>query len=1456
LTVTATDYASNSNNTVSLTVEVDVTAPTIDLSYPSNNAYLRGSSFNINGTASDTSAASVVTNDTHFTTNSGSYASWNFVNTSELTDGSYVVLITANDTAGNSNSTIANFTVDNTNPTITNVVPVSGGYFNDPSTRLFQVTLTETNKNNTINVTVYYRRINVGNYQSQNLTCYGSSPYTCNKTIDLSSLIGHGEVLQYLFNTTDLAGNTGENGTGASPLTATVDTAAPTYANNNTNSTTIGVGGAVLIYTQWSDTYVLRYATLATNETGAWQNKTANYSSPATLSGTSAWSNFTWSNSSITTGTRVEWRIYANDSAGNENVTSIGAFTIDSTAPTWSDLDQNVTNDTTITKGTIAEVRAKWADNVNLGYYWLSSNETGSWANGTASSLTEWSNTTIDTSGAEFGLGELFQVKIYANDTSGNENVTDLWQWTIDGGEPEYDNESTTPTTPIQYAPGKSYTFNISWSDNVAISKVIFEANFTNAPTLSNYTDATNPPVVSLGSNNYSITFTDLSANHSYNYTYRWFANDTSNNWNNTDYYNYNVSKNETNPVNIYIYNGTVYTNDNVTITYGASITANATRVYPNSGEAKLYRGESLITGANETVTLAANTAGYAYKANVTGNANYTDNSTGITYYLFVNNATLQGSISGDSVTYPTAVSVTPSESNTGDGDVNYTFWRNDTLVSSAINSAISADTTQLAAGVYHYVLNSTGGANYSENASIATLDVTVNPGTLSLAITGGASQVYPYQSTITGTESNTGDGDVTYELWRDTTMVDNTSAWSETATLGVADYTYRFNATIGTNWTANSTGVTTALTISINTSTSDYMNLTLGVGTTGSETALTVEYPNTTNATGWYNSNAFVGPAPSFALYRNGGAVGSDTDNVELGAGTYVYVYNTSVNTNYTTANKSFTLTVSQNSSNPVDLYFRNSTEEYKNQNMVVTYGTATNATAAMVYSGRGSAELFRNTSNVTDESGTNVTLAAAVYEYRANTTGNANYTENITGSTYYLTVNRATSTCSLTFNATSSIVYGTALNVTCTCTNPEGTANLYRDNSNVSGTENNTGIILGAATYSYVCNVTQTTNYTNASNSSTFTITAASTSITLYLNGTSWSLPSTKVYPNATNVNATINVSALQSSVVLYRNETSASGYSQEILLGVGVYNYTGYFAGNTNYTTSQTTQILTIGQGTPILTLTASPSWTPSDVTAATVTCSATSQNSEVTANLYKNGTNVNTLENGIAVMRASGAYNFTCNSTAGGNYTSNSTSNIMTVTGTKGSIEGYIFLRNSTTVPSGTVNAYISGTGNSRGIEPSGYFKFENLNPATYTVSVSGAGYYGNSTSVSVTAGGTANANMTILGPENYNFTLPDQSTHSFWTSGWHNFWLSTRPFTSVTNYNFTSLFSSINGNYTAIYRNVSGTWQSFIRSESSNDFYNISTSDYLYWIYMNATDRVEVEPKYIIVEEIL
>jgi parallel beta-helix repeat protein len=93
------------------------------------------------------------------------------------------------------------------------------------------------------------------------------------------------------------------------------DTTPPTYSLNSTNSTIAGTAVSHNLY--WQDNAGLSYAIFSfDNCTGSLQNITG-----MTLSGTSAWSNFTVVINS-TVGCTIRWCVYTNDTSNNWNGTS------------------------------------------------------------------------------------------------------------------------------------------------------------------------------------------------------------------------------------------------------------------------------------------------------------------------------------------------------------------------------------------------------------------------------------------------------------------------------------------------------------------------------------------------------------------------------------------------------------------------------------------------------------------------------------------------------------------------------------------------------------------------------------------------------------------------------------------------------------------------------------------------------------------------------------------------------------------------------------------------------------------------------------------------------------------------------------------------------------------------------------------------------------------------------
>ena len=187
----------------------------------------------------------------------------------------------------------------------------------------------------------------------------------------------------------------------------------------------------------------------------------------------------------------------------------------------------------------------------------------------------------------------------------------------------------------------------------------------------------------------------------------------------------------------------------NVTISQGATNVTiylnnsqgNQTSIYPNS--TINVTAVANVTGVNVTIsrngTLIQNTTATAtdvrswgaylnnFTAQVLSNANYSASSV-VFLWWNVSKGTPTGSISGINVTLPSTTSITPLESNVGDADVNYSFWRDTSLVSLANGTTSLSAETQSTAGTYTYKLNSTAGENWTSSSSISTSVITVSP--------------------------------------------------------------------------------------------------------------------------------------------------------------------------------------------------------------------------------------------------------------------------------------------------------------------------------------------------------------------------------------------------------------------------------------------------------------------------------------------------------------------------------------------------------------------------------------------------------------------------------------------------------------------------------------------------------------------------------------------------------
>jgi hypothetical protein len=400
---------------------------------------------------------------------------------------------------------------------------------------------------------------------------------------------------------------------------------------------------------------------------------------------------------------------------------------------------------------------------------------------------------------------------------------------------PTYWNESK-PTDPSVYNTGP-YKFNITWSDNVAIGDVILTFDNQNysyksgdvqkiteesgigitgaaigAPSnifsqiYSSIKDfflsffrltgfAINGEITA-ESGVYSKTFTTLGVGV-HNYT--WWANDTSNLQNSTGLLTFNITQ-AANPVTLTLGGSPA----NRTITYLTSSNAAASA---SSGNACLYRDSSLLScGANpsENIVLANET--YIYFANSTGNQNYSVNSTGMAFALFVNKAISSCTLTASSVTYPNPVTASCSCNN---AEAAANLYRDNVLANSE-----NTVPTVLAAGGYTYFCNVTSTQNYTNSSKVSSITISQgNPSSyMHLFINGiedNSSNILGAASNITAYSTLTqGAGDIIYNLYNNSILVMNGNPAISMPILPAGDYDYIYNTSGGTNWTLGTTAL------------------------------------------------------------------------------------------------------------------------------------------------------------------------------------------------------------------------------------------------------------------------------------------------------------------------------------------------------------------------------------------------------------------------------------------------------------------------------------------------------------------------------------------------------------------------------------------------------------------------------------------------------------------------
>jgi hypothetical protein len=157
-------------------------------------------------------------------------------------------------------------------------------------------------------------------------------------------------------------------------------------------------------------------------------------------------------------------------------------------------------------------------------------------------------------------------------------------------------------------------------------------------------------------------------------------------------------------------------------IIYGNTVNASCSAsAGTNDGTLKLFRNSVDVTSTelNQNVILSAGV--HNYVCNITTGTNYTTATTSNSYTI--NTKQPSGSITssaGWAINEGTSTTIAISESNTGDSDVTYVIFRDGV-------SKSTGETWTPSVGTYNYILNTTGGTNYSTNSSMYAHSLVVN---------------------------------------------------------------------------------------------------------------------------------------------------------------------------------------------------------------------------------------------------------------------------------------------------------------------------------------------------------------------------------------------------------------------------------------------------------------------------------------------------------------------------------------------------------------------------------------------------------------------------------------------------------------------------------------------------------------------------------------------------------
>ena len=632
---------------------------------------------------------------------------------------------------------------------------------------------------------------------------------------------------------------------------------------------------------------------------------------------------------------------------------------------------------------------------------------------------------------------------------------------------------------------------------------------------LGNWTD-----YFEINSTGFLINTTSLSAGE---YIINVSINDSSGNVNMT-WYNLTINK----------YSTALGISGTTPIAYGT-----LTDVAGNSCPAELYCSLDI---ANNIYGVGVSPVTFNYSTS--GNTNYTANWTIIE--ITINQATPSGSLAGTTpITYGTAGDVYGTAGSSGDGGCTYELFREDISVS-------DPDTDVLGAGVYDYILNTTGCENYTSSASLDTFSLTVNQnGEVMYVLFNETSPIS--EGNVFTVWSNATSG---FILYRNGTVIINNSIQDLVA--GAYNFTVVRNDT--TNYSSIYDEEIFVIEPPADTTPPEYSNEQLSIANYSSYDFNAVYQFNMTwiDVLSSVDTVLFEWNGVNYTTDKNGDVYNFTLTS--LGAGYYNYTWwanDTEGNLN-TTGMISYAVGLGTQT---MDITWTN----------FITYGTLSDAfgfetsdgDADVVYG------FFRSVADTgvwVPVSNPDIRLlAVGAYDYKYNFTAGENYSAGsfVKGS---LNVINNTGNCNVSFNTTSPLAYPNQFKVWSNCNSDFV---LYRNGTIISNySEQN----LGVGYYNFTVIRTDQQNYTNIYDEENFLINKGNGIIYTYLNNSRSNITIeqyTSIWLNGTLEIGVGNISLYINNSL---NQTGTSPLS--ILYNfteLGLFNITTFYSGNENYTSA---------------------------------------------------------------------------------------------------------------------------------------------------------------------------------------------------------------------------------------------------------------------------------------------